>query len=176
MDEIELVAKAKNGNKKAMGTLLARYQQKLFRTALGITANPHDADDALQETALKSWLKIKTLREEKDFSFWLTKILINVCRDILRKKKDILPGDLWIDSPAAETKIASWLDFQEDINTLSKVHREVIALRFIQDLTFKEIAYVTDTPESTVKYRMESALKVLREKYQDKDGVKTNDL
>ena len=60
-------------------------ENRLYRISTAILGNTFDRDDAVQETLLKAWANLSTLREEKHFETWLIRILINECRTVDRK-------------------------------------------------------------------------------------------
>ena len=87
LEDERLVAAAKKGNSKAFGTLVDRYHNQLYFTALGILRSGWDALDVCQETFLKAFSSIDTLKDNTKFKAWITKILINKSNDHLRKSK-----------------------------------------------------------------------------------------
>ncbi len=86
-----LLKKAQNGDIEAVEKLLKRYERYVFNTALGFFKNAYDASDAAQEAMIKIYRKINDFRGDASFRSWIFRITINVCKDILRKTKDILP-------------------------------------------------------------------------------------
>ncbi len=132
-----LVKKAQKGNRKAMGKLVSERYQKLYRTALGIMTSPQDAEDAVQESAIKAWLKIRILKETEHFDTWLMRVLINTCRDMLRKKKEHKVSlDLVSDSVEDQDNFQEWLIFKDTVSTLNQRQREIVVLRFAWEMTF----------------------------------------
>ena len=85
--EKTLVKRAMRGNPKAFGTLVEREQEYLYRMAFLYVRQEQDALDVVQESILKAYKSLKTLREPEYFRTWLTKILINTAQDLLRKRK-----------------------------------------------------------------------------------------
>ena len=82
----------------------------LYRTACALLSSEEDRRDALQETALRAWQRRDTLREEKFFTTWVTRILINVCHGMYRRQKrwvlteQVEPGQ-YVPSGAAELRM-----------------------------------------------------------------------
>ena len=72
---------------------IKRNSEKLFRVAYALLRNPEDCRDALQETALKAWEKRHTLRSEQYFATWITRICINCCHNLQRRRKGTVPLD-----------------------------------------------------------------------------------
>lgn len=84
------VAKAKNGDREAFLSLINENRLNIYRVAKGILNNEHDIEDAIQNTIIKSFEKISTLKNDDFFRTWIIRILINECNDILRKNKRVV--------------------------------------------------------------------------------------
>ena len=152
MNEVKLVKKAKKGDKEAFEKLLVLHKNQLYRTAFLYVRNREDALDVVQETAFKSYLAISTLKEEKFFLTWLTKILIRCAYDLLKKRK----GEVSIDKVTPilsirEKSSVEVMDLANAINNLKQHYRDVIVLFHYHDLTIKEVANILELPENTVK-------------------------
>lgn len=89
--EKTLVKRAMRGNPKAFGTLVEREQEYLYRMAFLYVRQEQDALDVVQESILKAYKSLKTLREPEYFRTWLTKIVINTAQDTLRAGSARLP-------------------------------------------------------------------------------------
>ncbi len=130
----------------------------LYRVALTILRNDEDCKDALQEAALKAWEKRHTLREQGLFKTWLTRILINECRNIQRKRQRIVLME----------KIPDSAVFQEDVTLMMVLHslpekyRVPLVLRYSEGMSEKEIARVLRLPPSTVRGRIYRAKQRLK--------------
>ena len=152
VEQMKLIKKAKSGNPEAFEALLMLYSDQLYRTAFMYAGNREDALDIVQETSFKAYVAIKTLKKNKYFSTWLTRILINSAYEFLRKKKKYisLESDEHIISQREEFTVEQ-IDLLRAINSLKKSYRDAIILFYYQDLSIKEIAKVMDSPENTVK-------------------------
>lgn len=84
---MSLIEDAKNKNPDAFEQLIQPQLQRMYRVAISMLHNEEDAADAIQETVLKCWQKIGQLKSEEYFGTWLTRILINQCKDILKEKR-----------------------------------------------------------------------------------------
>src|SRR5699024_10555899 len=89
--EKTLVKRAMRGNPKAFGTLVEREQEYLYRMAFLYVRQEQDALDVVQESILKAYKSLKTLREPEYFRTWLTKIVINTAQDTLRARQRTAP-------------------------------------------------------------------------------------
>src|SRR6202453_2493103 len=85
LDDIVLAAQA--GSSAAFAELYSTYSRRLFQTILSITRNPHDAEEALQETFLRAYLAIKRFEGKSQIYTWLTRIAVNTTLMVLRKQR-----------------------------------------------------------------------------------------
>ena len=83
----ELIKKARQHDADAFTELMMSQMQTMYKTARAILNNEEDAADAISDTILACWEKLGQLRENKYFRTWMTKILVNKCKDIIRKKQ-----------------------------------------------------------------------------------------
>jgi RNA polymerase sigma factor (sigma-70 family) len=142
--------------------LLARVDDA-FRLATFILRDPLAAEDAVQEAALLAWERRRTLRDVLAADSWFTRIVVNVCRDELRRRgrrPRLVPLD-----PAEET--GSGLssadpDLVPAIARLTPDEQGLLALRFGLELTVPEVADRLGIPEGTVKSRLHATIERLR--------------
>lgn len=163
------------GDNRAFDELLARNQQKLYSYILFVVRDPEVANDVFQETFVKV---ITRLQEGKytdcgKFSFWLSKIAHNVIMDTFRQQKsehiveasedndlnklrrqDLM--DLNRENEFVNTQIMK--DVRHLMDTLPAPQREVVYMRYYQDMSFKEIAETTGVSINTSLGRMRYAL------------------
>ena len=163
------------GDNRAFDELLARNQQKLYSYILFVVRDPEVANDVFQETFVKV---ITRLQEGKytdsgKFSFWLSKIAHNVIMDTFRQQKsehiveasedndlnklrrqDLM--DLNRENEFVNTQIMK--DVRHLMDTLPAPQREVVYMRYYQDMSFKEIAEATGVSINTSLGRMRYAI------------------
>ena len=137
-----------------------KHEKSLFLIALSYLHNTEDARDALQETALAAFRSIDTLKNKAYFKTWLTRILINKCKNYLRTKRPMeeLRDDIGIFCTVPEAEL-------EIVDTICRMKREsaiYISLRFYNDMNYEEVAKALKQPVSTVKYRTKKALEELK--------------
>ena len=77
--------------REQLGTLILDSERQLYSTAKTILSDDHDCADAIQETIVKAFSKIETLRNDKYAKTWLIRILINECYTLLRKSSKLVP-------------------------------------------------------------------------------------
>lgn len=163
MDEGYLVERSKKGDKSSFSTLTELYQDRLYRTAYAILGNSQDAYDALQDSILKAYLSIGSLKNDFYFKYWINRILINSCNDILRRRKKVIcVEDMEIGEMQSDIDERS-IDVGIAMRKLSPKYRSILALRYYQDLSYADIAETMNCPTGTIKSRINYALKKLRE-------------
>jgi RNA polymerase sigma-70 factor (ECF subfamily) len=130
----------------------------MYRVAFTLLRNGDDCRDALQEAALKAWEKRGSLRDEKFFRTWLTRILINECHNIQRKRRRIISLEDAPEqsSPPPDPTLALALQ------ALPEKLRLPLVLHFAEGMAETEIAKVLHLPNSTVRGRIHRAKKQLR--------------
>jgi RNA polymerase sigma-70 factor (ECF subfamily) len=170
----------RRGDPDAFDALLARYQNRLYRYLVRLTANPAVAEDLFQETWLKVITRIHRYDERRPFEPWLFSVARNLAIDHLRRAS---PESLDEPSESGDTRIARLgadepgslerlLErerrglLERKLEELPALYREALSLRFEEEMTFEEIAEVLSAPVSTVKSRVQRALSTLRKRMQ----------
>ena len=134
----------------------------LFRVAFSILRNYTDCEDAVQNTILKAYQNLGTLRERTFFRTWTVRILKNECYALLKKQRSIAP---LTDRPTADyEREVPDLDLNRAFDTLSPEERLTIALYYYEGYKTAEIAKLTDVSDSTVRNRLSRARAALKEK------------
>lgn len=140
---------------------------RAYRLAAALLRDPGEAEDAVQDAAMQAWAGWGRLRDESRFDAWFDRILVNRCRDRLRRRVRVAVLD---DSPGAAAfdpgmDSAERVAVGQALATLGPDHRIVVILRFVEDLSIGEIAARTGLREGTVKSRLHYALRQLRAAY-----------
>ena len=180
----QLVALYSNGNSKAFDILLSRYQDKLYSYINFVVRNRDLADDIFQDTFVKAIVTLQkgSYTSTGKFGAWLTRIAHNLIIDYFRQDKtentisnDAQEYDLLNDASLAEPNIEDSLinqqtlrDVRRLVDALPENQREVVFMRYYQDLSFKEIAYITGVSINTALGRMRYALINIRKMSMDK--------
>lgn len=166
-----VLQKIKNEDMAYMDELIALYYQDIFRYCLWHTPNRQTAEDAAQETFLKVARYFKKYVHSGKFKAYIYKIASNVCTDIWRKKRtEPLPQDLsYMEKGFAEAEAD--LDLKDLVQKLPEKHREIVLLRFAQDLSLREIAEIENIPLRTVQSRLRSALKKIERNIKKGEGA-----
>ena len=134
-------------------------REKLYRAALLTLGSESAAIDAVDEAVYKGYLGYRKLREPQYLETWLVRILINVCRDELRRRKRELAVE---ELPETAREAFDALPLKEAIRRLPAQLRDVIVLRYFTGLTLEETATALELPRGTVSTRQRKALALLK--------------
>jgi RNA polymerase sigma-70 factor, ECF subfamily len=162
------VAKAKSGNKEDFLALINENRLSIYKVAKGILNNQYDIEDAIQNTVIKSYEKISTLKNDNLFRTWIIRILINECNEIIRKNKRIISLDEGIDHETYND-VYEDIDLTRAINLLCEELRIVTVLFYFEDMATKDIAVILEIPEGTVRSRLSRARQQLRKVIEEVD-------
>ncbi|MBM6721615.1 sigma-70 family RNA polymerase sigma factor [Pseudoflavonifractor phocaeensis] len=141
---------------------------KLYRAALLTLGSETAAVDAVDEAVYKGYLGYRKLREPKYLETWLVRILLNVCRDELRRRKRELAVE---ELPETAGEEFDALPLKEAIRRLPAQLRDVIILRYFTGLTLEETAAALELPRGTVSTRQRKALALLKLDLTDEEGA-----
>jgi RNA polymerase sigma-70 factor (ECF subfamily) len=132
--------------------------------AYAIVHHREDAEDVLQEAALKAFLALESYDPSRPFKGWWFVIIRNCCRDLLRRKRTRC-SSVRIEQSDLAAKPDPSADQQEEVRRvleqLSGPHREILELRYFGDCSYREIAAVLGIPEGTVMSRLYAARQAL---------------
>lgn len=160
----QLVKRAMNHDNTAFVELIQGQTQAMYKVARGILKNDEDIADALQETILKCYEKIDTLKEPKYFKTWMTRILINNCNDILRASKLECSYEEYVPVAVSDDN-TSYYEFVQLIDSLDEKYRMIILLYYVWGFKIKEIGEILNIKESTIKTRLNRGREKLRLAY-----------
>lgn len=138
-----------------------QMERRLYRVAMSYTGNEADAADTVQEALLRAWAKRDTLRDESLFSTWMTRILINECKTLLRKRRRITPMET-LPQQGNQSPLDSQDDLRAALLSLEPHYRVPLVLNALEGYTLREIAGMLRLPEGTVKSRVSRARRQLR--------------
>jgi len=170
------IARLRKGDPDAITDLVGRYQHRLYRFLVRMVGDPATAEDLFQQTWIRLMEKIGSYDARRSFEAWLFAIARNLAIDHLRRRRGISLDEL-DDSgrapverleAAGQDALSQLLDFERGallaaaIGELPAIHREVLTLRFEEDMKLEQIAEVAGVPLSTVKSRLHRALESLR--------------
>lgn len=160
--DLDLVERARLRDEDAFADLVRPRFEPLLRLASAITGDEIDARDALQETLASAWGQLPSLRDTERFDAWLTRILVNACRLVLRRRRrrvrEIRLEPSIADRPT-ET-MASVLDrlaLDRAFERIGTDERAILALHHLEERSVAEIAGLLGIPIGTVKSRLFAA-------------------
>nr|WP_239566055.1 sigma-70 family RNA polymerase sigma factor [Paenibacillus sacheonensis] len=171
MDTNEQAKAAKAGNSEAFLRLLEGSKERLYRIALAYLHQEADALDAVQEATCRAFQSLRKLKEPSHFETWMVRIVLNACADEYKKRRRRGP-EAWLEktgtagiagaaiafSDASDTRVS----LRQLVDGLPREQKEIIILKYYQQLTVTEVAAVLECPEGTVKTRLHKALVTLR--------------
>ena len=131
---------------------------QLYRVSWCILRNHADCEDAVQEALLRAWRKIHTLRSKEYFETWLTRILINECRGMLRKRTD---------TEELQENIVSAQEMPESslhtaMRQMDRRYSLPLILKHVSGYTNDEISRILKIPVTTVKWRLREGRRKLQ--------------
>jgi len=158
LDNKRLVNNVKKGQLQDLVQWINKNKDKLYKIAWSYLYNHADIEDVFQDTLIKAYENIDTLKNPNYFETWYISILINECRKRLRhRKKEVLQESINFD----EHYIDEYNFFQE-LNFLDEIYKEVIVLKYLSGYSQEEIANILDIPIGTVKSRIYRGIRELR--------------
>jgi len=165
-----LVRAARRGDMGAFEELVARHRDKIYARAVSMMRNEDDATDLSQEAWVKGWQRLKQFQFESSFSTWMTRIVINLCLDQLRRQKrlraesiEMLDEDGGVEKqmPVVTVNPTERLERNElraridaAMAQLSDAHRTVLVLHEFERMEYKEIARAMECSIGTVMSRL----------------------
>ena len=184
MTDEALVALYSKGNNQAFDILLERYKDKVYSYIYFSVRNDELAEDIFQETFVKAIVTLQQGRytENGKFAAWITRIAHNLIIDLFRQEKNEnvvsndeteidLFNDIKLSDDNIETKLVNeqvLRDVRRLVEFLPDNQREVVYMRFYQELSFKEIAEITGVSINTALGRMRYALLNMRRMAEEK--------
>lgn len=181
LSDDELISLARKRDETAVGALVRRHNQRLFRIARGIVRDDHEAEDIVQETYVRAFTALDSFRGDAAFSTWLTRIALNEANGRLRRKRPMVdlaeldganvegaeiimfPLSSAEPSPDTETGREQVRRLLEDaVDRLPEPFRVVFILRDIEGLGTEAAATLLSIKPGTVKTRLFRARRLLR--------------
>ncbi|WP_059103186.1 RNA polymerase sigma factor SigW [Shouchella shacheensis] len=176
-----LIKEIKKGDDQAFAELVDLYKDKVYQVSYRMVGHAHDAQDIAQEAFLRAYTNLDKFDTKRKFSTWLFRIATNVAIDRLRKRKpdfhlqDVVKGTDGVtyesqleaneDLPEEQVitlELQEWI--QGEIIKLPPKYRSAIILKYIEDLSLKEISDILDLPVPTVKTRIHRGREALRKR------------
>lgn len=182
LSDEKLVQLVLDGDREAFSVLISRYERQIYGLAYRLTNNKHEAQDLGQEAFIKIYQSLAKYDPGRPFFSWMYKVASNQCYSLLRKKRE------------ADTPLESVIEFIPDDNpeetspelfilkkesqdnvrsalaSLPEKYRLALILRFMEDMSYQEIANTMDISLSAVESRIHRGKKLLLKSFQQRRG------
>jgi RNA polymerase sigma-70 factor (ECF subfamily) len=170
MDQEPLITRLKGGEPGAVEELADSFGNRLLRGAFLLCGNETEAEDLVQETFLQAMRSVQRFQGRSSAYTWLYAILLNLTRRHLRERKRIVYDDQWAEReicpadevPSRQDARTASAALMKALGQLSGAHREVIVLRYFEEMKIHEIARQLGISNGTVKSRLHYAVADLR--------------
>lgn len=138
-------------NEQEFTARVLALEPRLYRIASAMLGSCTDREDAYQNALFRAWRKLPGLRNQQYFETWLTRILINECKDALRRRRRApMPVDEVPDAPAPKNEA-----LHDALFALEPELRLILTLRHVEDYSVREIARMLRTTEYSIKGRLQ---------------------
>ncbi|MEK4343982.1 RNA polymerase sigma factor [Paenibacillus sp. FSL P4-0184] len=166
----------KRNKEKLLTLCITDNKENIYRLAYSYVKNKEDALDVVQDSIYKALSSIGLLKNPESVKSWLFRIVVTTSLDFLRKHKRVqLVDDEALDFfiPGA-VDVYPDIDLERSLDDLPLKYRNVIVLRYIEDLKIEEVAEVLNENVNTVKTRLYQALQLLRVNMQEESSKEIN--
>lgn len=175
------VAQARQGNQEAFAKLVEAYQVPVYNLAYRMLGSTAEAEDATQETFLRVYTRFDTYDPARKLSSWILSIASHHCVDRLRRRREStvsmeeIMAWRWVpdEKPRPEERVVTReksREMRRILDALPAQYRLVIVLRYWYDMSYEEIADVTESTVSAVKSRLHRARQVVASMLETEDG------
>ena len=180
-EDRQIVEKVLNGDTNAFATIVKDTEVLVAQIVFKMVDNKEDRRDLAQDIYMKAYKNLAGFRFGSKLSTWIAQISYNTCLDYLRKKKLVLDNDLYTQEPEAQAGKINYLQaefnlradagflkkelseiLKAEIEKLSPVYKTLVTLYHNEELSYEEIARITQLPEGTLKNYLFRARKALK--------------
>lgn len=172
--DASLLERAAGGDAPAFDGLIRPRLDRLFRMAVAITRSEVDARDAVQEACVLAWRELPRLRDPERFDAWLSQILVNACKGLLRRQRRVRVREIEIDAETGVEGGHAALTTSGESESLGEVEairaafealdpdvRSLLVLHYVEERPIAEISRILGSPSGTIKWRLSNARKAL---------------
>ena len=177
INDVALVARAREGDRRAFGQLVLRHERAMLAIARAYFAAEADAEDAVQEAFVTAFRRLGQLADDGRFAGWVARITVRKCLDALRARTDKMSladfastvqlhrrlGQVQLTPATLASKGEEAEVLKAAIGHLPDAQRVVLMLRYAEDMTYNQMAAYLSVPASTVRGRLHTAKQGLRE-------------
>lgn len=184
VQEKELIDRARQGDRKAFGSLIDLYWKLIYKLAYKLCGDLNDADDLTQETFIAAFRRLGEFKQKSRFTTWLYRIAVNLQRNCGRHwrklqfisldvpQEDEEGGEInaqFEDKKQSLEELETAALIKEALAVLSPEVRTVIVLRYLEGYTLEEIAEICKIPSNTVSTRIFRGLDQLRKYFKERE-------
>ena len=165
--ETQIVARILEGDRQAFALLVEEYKSPIYNLAYRMTGDMQDAADVTQDIFIRAYTYLWRYNPKKKFFTWLYTIALNTIKNHIRKNKkykNLRSQDSEESKLLASQNLSETQDINIYLSHLDAETRALIIMRYVQELSFEEIAKITGKSISAVKMRTYRGLESLREK------------
>ncbi|GAA4921960.1 RNA polymerase sigma-70 factor (ECF subfamily) [Actinomycetospora succinea] len=160
-----LVRQARAGSAEAFEVLITRHQDRIFRIALRVLGNRHDAEDVMQDVLIQLWTGLAGFAGTSAFTTWLHRVVVNRCLSRARsvRRTETVPGPSEAGhptTPAAGRQVQDQAELAVAAHAVAGLpddQRSVFVLCQLEGLSYREVAVILRLPETTVRGRLARA-------------------
>lgn len=161
-----LIKSLKKGQEEAYRQIVEEYGNRLLKTCYLILRDKEEAEDVVQETFIKVFQKVETFKENSGLYTWIYTIALNLSRDRLRKKQDMLTlEDELVGNNNVESHVEMSIDrevLRKELFKINSLYREVLVLFYFENLSIKEISNLLNEKEGTIKSKLSRGRNILK--------------
>lgn len=162
VDDRKIIERVLKGDTEAFNLIVRQWEKPIYNFIYRLIGDRDEAMDLCQDSFMKAYRELATLKDRDRFSAWLYRIAHNTCYSRLRKDIGKTFVELDPDSGAVRTPIENRLAVEKALQHLPEDQRETVVLKVFHSLKFEEIAAIQDAPVSTVKSRLYAGFEKLR--------------
>lgn len=174
-DDLRLVKRVLKGEVECFSDLVAKYENKVYKTCFRFVRNADDAHDLSQEVFIRIYNNLASFREYSSLSTWIYKISVNVCLNFLRAKNRLVTEDMELsDSPGAENNPERHVESKELYELLEmnlaksgQNSRKIFLYRLFHGMPFNEIAEKLKISPESARMNYSRTRKQLRSKFKE---------
>ena len=158
----EAVKKAQKGDKEAFTQIINMVKVEAYRIAFSYLQHEQDSTDALLSSIEKAYRNLRQLRKPELFKTWFIRILINECKQILKKRNHLLYIEDLSMELQEEVSFEENIDFKDVFSKLNDNEQYLLRLKYGMGYSFREISKITGLPEGTIKTNLYRSIKRLK--------------
>lgn len=140
-------------DKEQFSALVLAGEKSLYRVAKSILHQEQDCEDAVQSAILSAYAKRNTLREEQYFQTWLTRILINECYSVLRRRRSVVSFEEYMETEPID-RHQEYTEIYVEIAKLNETYRIPFVLHYVEGYSVRETADILQISEAAVRMRL----------------------